>query len=60
MAEAYDLKFGVSREDNPTLGIHKGRITFSKGELQPLFDEVVSKIVANSLRVIVRENAKVK
>jgi hypothetical protein len=59
MEETYDLKFGVIREDNPTLGINKGWITFSKEELQLLFDEVVNRIVASSLSAIVREKAKV-
>jgi hypothetical protein len=58
-AEAYDIKFGVSREDNPDFGIHKGRITLSKGELQPLFDEVVNKIVENSLGIIAKQKAEV-
>jgi hypothetical protein len=59
LAEAYDLKFGVSREDDPSLGIHKGRIMFSTEELKPLFDGVVNRIVERSLSVIVKQKAEV-
>jgi hypothetical protein len=57
--EKYDFKFGVIRDNDPSLGIHKGRITLSKQELKPIFDGVVKRILNSCLNSLRRQKAQV-
>jgi hypothetical protein len=56
----YDLKFGPTSDNDPTLGIHKGKITLSNQELKPIFDAVINKIVTSCSRIIVNHRAEVR
>jgi hypothetical protein len=57
--EIYDFKFGVVRDNNPSLGIRKGRITLSNDELQAIFDNVVNKILNSCLNSLIKQKAEV-
>jgi hypothetical protein len=50
--ENYNFKFGLNRDHDPSLGIHKGRITLSNEELKLLFDEVVNEILESCLNTL--------
>jgi len=55
----YDFKFGVNRDNDPRLGIHKGRITLSDRELEPLFDEVIQEILKSCLNTLIGQKTEV-
>jgi hypothetical protein len=57
--ETYDFKFGKHADNDPHLGIRKGRITISNQELKPPFDDVVTKILNSCLNSLVRQKTKV-
>ncbi|KIM26383.1 hypothetical protein M408DRAFT_192539 [Serendipita vermifera MAFF 305830] len=56
--EEYPLEFGAPSDNNPSLGIHNGRITLSNQELKPIFDRVINKIVKGCSSVIISQNAQ--
>ena len=55
----YDCKFGVNMDNDPSLGIRRGRITLSNQELQPVFDAVVDKILKSCLNALIMQKAEV-
>jgi hypothetical protein len=57
--DKYHLKFGAVWDNAPALGIHKGRITLYNQELQPVFDEVLGKIVENCSTMIKKSRTEV-
>ena len=57
--EKYDLKFGQITDNDPSLKIYKGRITLSSKELSPVFDAVISKILASCLKSLIRQKTEV-
>jgi len=57
--EKYTLKFGFITDNDPSLGIHKGRITLSNEELKPVFDAVIGKIIKSCLGTLIGQKAEV-
>jgi hypothetical protein len=57
--EKYDFRFGHINDNAPSLGICKGRITLSKEELKPLFDDAVNKILNNCLKSLRQQKTQV-
>jgi hypothetical protein len=57
--EKYALKFGVNRDNYPSLGISRGRITLSNEELKPVFDMVIGRIVKSCSGAIVSQKPEV-
>jgi hypothetical protein len=57
--DTYDFKFGATRDNDPSVGIRRGRITLSNQELKPLFGVLVNKILNSCLDSLIGQNAKV-
>lgn len=57
--EQYSLKFGGISESDPSLGIHKGRITLFDGDLRAIFDVVINRIIESCLSGIITQKAEV-
>ncbi|KIM26381.1 hypothetical protein M408DRAFT_192451 [Serendipita vermifera MAFF 305830] len=56
--EEYSLKFGSLRDNDPTVGIHKGRITLSDEDLRPVFDLVTKQIIASCFKPLIKQRTK--
>jgi hypothetical protein len=57
--ENYDLKFGGISDNDPSLGIHKGKITLSDQDLKPVFHPVINKIVTSCSSIINSQKTEV-
>ena len=57
--DQYELKFGTNRDDDPNVGIYKGRITLSNKDLKQVFDPVINQIVESCSSIVVEQKAKV-
>jgi hypothetical protein len=58
--DKYTFKFGIPSHNDSSLGIHKGKISLSNQELQPLFDAVIDKIITNCSNALISQNAEVR
>jgi hypothetical protein len=57
--DTYDFKFGVIRDNDPRVGIHKGRITLSNQELKAIFGDAVNKILNSCLESLRQQKTQV-
>ena len=57
--DKYQLKFGISSDNDPSLGIHKGKIALSNQELKLVFDTVIDRIATSCLSTIISKKAEV-
>jgi hypothetical protein len=57
--ENYDFRFGHIGDNDPSLGIRKGRISLSNNELKPLFDDAVNKILNSCLESLRQQKTQV-
>jgi hypothetical protein len=58
--DKYTFKFGKPTDSDPRLGIHKGKISLSNQELQPLFDAVINKIIMSCSRALINKKSEVR
>jgi hypothetical protein len=58
--DQYTFKFGTNGDNDPDLGIHKGRISLSNKELKPVFDAVINKIITNCSNALVSQRTEVR
>lgn len=55
--EEYGFKCGYERDNEPSRGINKGKITISAKDLKDVFDVVISEIVTTCFRSLVDQKA---
>lgn len=56
--DEYSLKFGSVKDNNPRLGINKGKITVSAKDLKRIFDSVTEQIVKSCFKSLIDQKAK--
>jgi hypothetical protein len=58
--EKYTFKFGLNTDNDPSRGIHKGRISLYNEELKPLFDALIDKIIMSCSSALIGQRAEVR
>ncbi|KIM20667.1 hypothetical protein M408DRAFT_333876, partial [Serendipita vermifera MAFF 305830] len=56
--DEYSLKFGSVRDNEPSIGINKGKITVSAKELTDVFDAVTRQIITSCFGSLEKQKAK--
>ncbi|KIM20662.1 hypothetical protein M408DRAFT_125118 [Serendipita vermifera MAFF 305830] len=56
--ENYGLRFGSINDNDPSLGINKGKITLSNEDLEPAFDLVTKQINEHCVKSLIQQRAK--
>jgi hypothetical protein len=57
--DKYTFKFGINTDNDPGIGIYKGRISLSNQELKPVFDAVIEKIITSCSSALIRQRTEV-
>ncbi|KIM20154.1 hypothetical protein M408DRAFT_148427 [Serendipita vermifera MAFF 305830] len=58
LLDSYELNFGSLRDNEPNIGIEKGRITLSSDELQSIFHPVTEQILDSCLQTLIDQGTK--
>ncbi|KIM20152.1 hypothetical protein M408DRAFT_334110 [Serendipita vermifera MAFF 305830] len=54
----YELKFGSIKDNEPSIGVQKGRIALSSDELRPIFDSVTDQILRSCIGTLISQGTK--